>query len=524
MRPIFAFSLALSLSVAGAQLAHAQEDGPAAPQTLTLGQPAPEFKISTWAKGKSVDTVGLGRLYIIDFWAPGHPSTPQNFVTLNRINKVYGDRVTVVGVAMAPDNPKVRKYLDAVASKVDYSIGFDEGEFNTLRGYLAPIQAQGPTTFVINEDARVAFYGEAKDAVRVVKRILSGTYDLNRTKDVWDKSDKLEEALDGFSKLDQVSKLRGQIDEEEDLKKKVALIDQLRNLQTKDNADEVNSLCDGLLLEAYTVGSQWDKALAICDQVEKGSDIARDFKPGPVAADLRRLTIYSKKKDFKKASEVLDRLSTASEDDLEEPTKLFILRKKIELAVEQNDLKRALAACDEIEKLNELETDTAPAPLLAGTERVGLGQRFNDEKVWESGISLVAKTMSSEYGEDSKLYEIMNRLEMFHALSQHEKFGKLATEALDTVQDSTLLNNICWMIVDPESKLKKRDLELALKLITRAIEIGGRQPFMLDTLAWAHFHKGDKKKAIEIEKEAVSLEQSPERKKSYEDTLKKFGG
>ncbi len=68
------------------------------------------------------------------------------------------------------------------------------------------------------------------------------------------------------------------------------------------------------------------------------------------------------------------------------------------------------------------------------------------------------------------------------------------------------LNALAWMVVDPEAKRAKPDLELALAAATRANELAeGKDPGVLDTLARVHFAKGDVKKAIELQEKAVEL-------------------
>lgn len=71
-------------------------------------------------------------------------------------------------------------------------------------------------------------------------------------------------------------------------------------------------------------------------------------------------------------------------------------------------------------------------------------------------------------------------------------------------KDVQKLNMIAWSIVDPESKLKSRNLELATKMIEKANEFSeGKNADVLDTLARVHFTKGDIDKAIEVQTTAI---------------------
>jgi|KBSSwiStaDraftv2_1062776.scaffolds.fasta_scaffold248844_1 thiol-disulfide isomerase/thioredoxin len=88
--------------------------------------------------------------------------------------------------------------------------------------------------------------------------------------------------------------------------------------------------------------------------------------------------------------------------------------------------------------------------------------------------------------------------------------------------DSMKLNEIAWGIVDPEAKIEKPDLDLAMTAATKAVEITKEKDgAILDTLAWVHFHKGDTAKAIEIEKKAIAAAPAG-MKDQLEESLKKF--
>jgi thiol-disulfide isomerase/thioredoxin len=66
------------------------------------------------------------------------------------------------------------------------------------------------------------------------------------------------------------------------------------------------------------------------------------------------------------------------------------------------------------------------------------------------------------------------------------------------------MNEIAWLLVDPEMPIAKRDLDLAFRAATMAVEISkGEDGAILDTLARVHYWKGELEKAIEIQTRAV---------------------
>ncbi len=85
------------------------------------------------------------------------------------------------------------------------------------------------------------------------------------------------------------------------------------------------------------------------------------------------------------------------------------------------------------------------------------------------------------------------------------EFGNRAVEG--SAKDNAMaLNTLAWTIVDPDLKVEKKDLDLALKAATRSNELSqGKSPEVLDTLARVYFCRGEVSKAIELQTKAVEL-------------------
>ncbi|MBL8874526.1 MAG: TlpA family protein disulfide reductase [Phycisphaerae bacterium] len=94
-------------------------------------------------------------------------------------------------------------------------------------------------------------------------------------------------------------------------------------------------------------------------------------------------------------------------------------------------------------------------------------------------------------------------------------------------KDPNIMNMVAWSIVDPDRgidlKANPKLAALALAAANKANEAtGGKEPGMLDTLAWAQFANGDTAGAIATEQKAIGLAKDAELKKELEASLARF--
>jgi tetratricopeptide (TPR) repeat protein len=100
--------------------------------------------------------------------------------------------------------------------------------------------------------------------------------------------------------------------------------------------------------------------------------------------------------------------------------------------------------------------------------------------------------------------------------------GKLVDGSLK--DEPQFLNGLAWTILD-DASVAKRDYDLAFRAASRANELtAGKDPVILNTLARAHFEKGDVAKAVEYQTTAVSLVQDENQKKDLTARLEKYQG
>ena len=97
----------------------------------------------------------------------------------------------------------------------------------------------------------------------------------------------------------------------------------------------------------------------------------------------------------------------------------------------------------------------------------------------------------------------------------------LGREIVASNPPAQLLNQLAWYTLDDED-VKSRDLDFAMDAAQCAVKASpGEDPAILDTLARAHWEKGQRTEAIAVQKRAVGLASGPMRE-SLEETLKRY--
>ena len=172
--------------------------------------------------------------------------------------------------------------------------------------------------------------------------------------------------------------------------------------------------------------------------------------------------------------------------NMEEPLDK-ILAGKWDLAAYQKEVAEEAALDDATQELNK---------------QIGTAMRAKDS---QGALAAMDKAFAATPKLESRFGPFKLKLLLDGADAGASAYG---TKLVDTVfkDDGRQLNEIAWMLVDPDSKFEKPDLKLALKAAQRANELmKGADAGVLDTLARVYFVSGDSAKAIEIQTKAVEL-------------------
>lgn len=119
--------------------------------------------------GRSVESEKLaGQIVVVEFWATWCPPCRGTLDWLGKLERRYGDKVTVLAVAVESDEKDVRQLIEPLGLPVHVVMGQKEtvtpfGGFSTV-----------PTMFVFDRKGKTAavFYGAPKDLHRRVARLI----------------------------------------------------------------------------------------------------------------------------------------------------------------------------------------------------------------------------------------------------------------------------------------------------------------------------------------------------------------
>jgi thiol-disulfide isomerase/thioredoxin len=109
------------------------------------------------------------------------------------------------------------------------------------------------------------------------------------------------------------------------------------------------------------------------------------------------------------------------------------------------------------------------------------------------------------------------------------KTGATVVDQYIAHKDAPALNKLAWNIVDPEGPVKDKQagLDLAMKAATKAVELTNEKDgAILDTLARCYWLKGNKVKAIELQKKAIATlsKDDEENRSQLMEALKQYEG
>jgi thiol-disulfide isomerase/thioredoxin len=474
-------------------------------QTLKVGDKAPPLEIEKWVKGEPVRSFEPGHVYLIDFWATWCGPCVRSFPHLTELQKEYGDKLTVIAVT-AEDQ---RNTLDAVEKMVEsksdvmgYTVAWD----NNRKSWNAYMKASGqngiPSAFVVDGTGTVAWLGYPTMDQQAFDKVVANTVASSA------KGGEIASAGDAH-RLD---------------------------LMVGDPAPMMNV-------------ADWVKGTPI-KKFEKGNIYVVEFWAtwcGPCRTSIPHLTELQKKHK----SDGVTIIGMTSEDPNNS------LQQVKDMVKEYGAKMNYTVAWDTGRKTNEAFMKAAeqrgiPTAFIVDRDLrvawighpMGMDKPLAEIAAGTYDTDAAAKKHAMQVAGAAKAKMLQQELQSAMASEDWDKTGallgkmieldpgtwggqaanffggvlirqdnpeaayKIGWALMDTAaaDDPGFLNALAWTIVDPAQKPSKIDVKLALKAAERGVKLTERKDAMImDTLARAYWINGQKREAIQTQREAVGL-------------------
>ena len=167
---------------------------------LTVGDKAPELKVTDWVKGSPVE-LGKGKPVVVEFWATWCGPCRQTIPHLTEMAKKYGSKVDFVGVSIWESQPgdyktKVPAFVKDFGAKMDDNVATEGAGMFMATNWMKAAGENGiPTAFVIDGSGTVAWIGHPMAGLEdAVDQVLNGKFDLAKAKKAREDAKKAEAA------------------------------------------------------------------------------------------------------------------------------------------------------------------------------------------------------------------------------------------------------------------------------------------------------------------------------------------
>lgn len=168
--------------------------------TLTIGDPAPAFKVEGWAKGDKIDKLERGKVYVIEFWATWCGPCVSAMPHLSELAEKFGKKATIIsintwdykaeGVAEAPDShqKRVKHWIAGNDKNMRYNIAYDDANDTMANTWMRPAGRNGiPCAMIVNEGGKIAWIGHPMSMDDPLNQIVEKKWDLAAAKAKYDK-------------------------------------------------------------------------------------------------------------------------------------------------------------------------------------------------------------------------------------------------------------------------------------------------------------------------------------------------
>jgi len=190
----------LALCLAGSALAQ--------DKVLTIGDPAPAFKVEGYSKGTPINELKKGNVYVIEFWATWCGPCISAMPHLSDLADKYAGKAHIISIntwdynAQGGGKEEVSVHTNRVATwvkenseKMRYNVAYDDINDTMANTWMRAAGRNGiPCAFIVNQDLKIAWIGHPMQMDKPLDEIVNKTWDMEafKTKFVADQQKAIE--------------------------------------------------------------------------------------------------------------------------------------------------------------------------------------------------------------------------------------------------------------------------------------------------------------------------------------------
>lgn len=162
-------------------LTMAQNQPPQA--TGKLGDKATSLEGLEYIKGDKVELGKGDKIYVVEFWATWCPPCRVSIPHLTKIQKKYGDKITVIGISNE-DKETVEPFVKEKGDEMNYTVAIDPGQKIT-QAYMGAFDVTGiPHAFIVDSSGKIIWHDHPMAQLdKNLQAVIDGTYDLEAAKE-----------------------------------------------------------------------------------------------------------------------------------------------------------------------------------------------------------------------------------------------------------------------------------------------------------------------------------------------------
>lgn len=153
---------------------------------LKVGDPAPKMSVGSWVKGKPVNELESGKVYVVEFWATWCGPCRESIPHLTEMAKKFNGKATFAGISVYEHGSntlkQVQDFVKQMGPKMDYSVAVDSGKADMANNWMEAAGQDGiPTAFVVGKDGTIQWIGHPMGGLEeVVDKVVAGTFDAKK--------------------------------------------------------------------------------------------------------------------------------------------------------------------------------------------------------------------------------------------------------------------------------------------------------------------------------------------------------